>query len=61
MSYDEDEDAYPFDSVKWETKKAWLVVMDERELWFPKSQCEINVKNKIITVPEWLAIEKELE
>jgi hypothetical protein len=55
-----DEDDYYFDFIKWETDKAWLVVMDGKELWFPKSQCSINTKKKIIIIPDWLATEKEL-
>jgi hypothetical protein len=43
------------------TDKAWLVVIDGKESWFPKSKCSVNMKRKLITVPEWLAVEKELE
>lgn len=48
-----------------ETEKAWLVSDNgEREsaIWIPKSQAEIEPKGKayILTLPEWLAIEKAL-
>ena len=29
-------------------------------VWLPKSQCQWDIEDKIMTMPEWLAIEKEL-
>jgi hypothetical protein len=29
-------------------------------VWLPKSQCQWDIDDKIMTMPEWLAIEKEL-
>ena len=55
-----------FTSVLAETFKAWLIrfPMDKKlisqECWLPKSQCTIDMKNKIIEVPEWLINEKDL-
>lgn len=44
-------------SIKHETPKAWLAIMeDDREIWFPKSQCELN--DGVLSVPEWLMKEK---
>lgn len=48
-----------------ETKHAIFViiqddVIDTIAVWLPKSQIEIDKKRKIITMPEWLATEKEL-
>lgn len=48
-----------------ETKHAIYVViqddvMDTIAVWLPKSQVEVDEKRKVITMPEWLAEEKEL-
>lgn len=47
-----------------ETKHAIYVVIesgfDEIAVWLPKSQVEVDEQRKIITVPSWLAVEKEL-
>lgn len=57
-----------FHAVKSETKAAWLIdfgmkedSLDDVEHWLPKSQCSLNREKKLIQVPEWLAIEKEIE
>lgn len=48
-----------------ETKHAIYVViqddvMDTIAVWLPKSQIEVDEKRKVITLPEWLATEKDL-
>ena len=48
-----------------ETKHAIRViieqnVMDEYAVWLPKSEIEVDEKRKVITMPEWLAREKDL-
>ena len=47
-----------------ETKHAIYVVIEkgfnEVAVWLPKSQVEVDERKKIITMPSWLAIEKEL-
>ena len=48
-----------------ETEKAWLVSDDgdkKRAIWIPKSQAEIEAKGgaHILTMPEWLALDKRL-
>ena len=47
-----------------ETDKAVRVSDGEHICWLPKSQIEIERRSKaggaIVTMPEWLAIEKEL-
>lgn len=52
---------YHYDNLEHETDEAWLLRMDVYNIWFPKSQCNINEDEEIIEVPEWLAIEKGLE
>lgn len=46
--------------VLFETDKAWRVRDKDtlNEVWIPKSQGEIE--DGLLTIPEWLAIEKEL-
>ncbi len=49
--------------LKHETKAAWLVSDGDRDVWLPKSQCELEHGKDmvcIVTMPEWLAVEKEL-
>ena len=42
-----------------ETEKAWLLEMEDHEMhWFPKSRCALDIDDKTIIVPSWLAIEK---
>jgi hypothetical protein len=49
-----------------ETAQAWLVTdgVPETSVWVPKSQCEISETGfggiMRLTLPEWLAQEKEL-
>lgn len=43
-----------------ETDRAWLFHDGDREVWLPKSQCHWDEGGMIMTVPQWLAIEKEL-
>lgn len=45
-----------------ETEKAYLVVIDGEEFWFPKSLTKIagSKKESFIEMPKWLAVEKGL-
>lgn len=49
-----------YDELVTETEAAWLLSIDGREVWLPKSQCRIYEKTKVIYVPEWLATERDL-
>lgn len=42
------------------TPGSWLVIIAGKRVFCPKSQCEFNEDEGTITMPEWLAIEKEL-
>lgn len=46
--------------IKFEKEKAWLVIsmFTGKEAWVPKFAGELD--GKIITMPEWMAKEKEL-
>ena len=45
--------------LKHETELAWLVDDgDVKPVWIPKSQAEFD--GETLTLPEWLALEKEL-
>jgi len=39
---------------------AWRFFDGTREVWLPKSQCEWDKDANTMTMPEWLAMEKEL-
>lgn len=43
-----------------ETEKAYRFFDGTRTVWVPKSQCEWDDQAKEITMPEWLAKDKEL-
>lgn len=49
-----------FDEVLAETEKAWLIVIGDEKHWLPKSQVEIDLEDRQVTLPKWLAEEKEL-
>lgn len=43
------------------TPRAFLVTFGENKVWLPQNQTEIDEKTKTLTVPFWLAAEKEIE
>lgn len=43
-----------------ETERAFRVYDGAKRVWLPKSQCEYDEANRMMTIPEWLAMEKEL-
>lgn len=43
-----------------ETPDAWYLSTENGEVWFPKSECEIDEGARTICVPEWLAMEEGL-
>lgn len=54
-------DDFGYDRIVKETDKAFLLSIDGDKVWIPKSQCEIDKDRKLITIPLWLAEEKEME
>jgi hypothetical protein len=48
--------------IRHETALAYLVHDGHRDVWIPKSQCEVCTEGKAttITLPEWLAKKTEL-
>lgn len=46
--------------VQGETELAFRFNDGTRVVWLPKSQCQWDVDDKAMTMPEWLAKEKEL-
>jgi len=50
-----------YDELLHETYNAWLLEIWDEEIWFPKSQCDLDEENKTITIPEWLAEKKGLD
>lgn len=61
MARDHEEVTYD-GHVETETDLAWLFEIDGGEqVWFPKSQCELDDSQTSILVPLWLAKAKGLE
>jgi hypothetical protein len=46
--------------LRGETERAFRFYDGKTTVWLPKSQCEWDDLEKIMTMPEWLAKEKEL-
>lgn len=40
--------------ISYETQRAWLVMIDGREHWLPKSHCELSDDDRRIEIPDWL-------
>ncbi len=40
--------------------KAVLFAINGKEVWLARSLIEVDKDDKIVTMPEWLAIEKEI-
>lgn len=51
---------YEYAEMKAETDRAWLLTVENEDIWFPKSQCEVDTKRKTIDVPNWIARQKGL-
>ena len=52
---------FKFIEEQMETARAHLLVMETgEEVWVPKSQIKINWETGEVTMPRWLAEEKEL-
>lgn len=49
---------YDVDEIKVDRDASWLIVIDEEDFWFPKSQCTLSGDETVITVPNWLAQKK---
>ena len=50
-----------FDELKHETEKAYLFVIDEEEVWIPKSVCEeVDEELNIVEIQEWFAEQEGL-
>ncbi len=47
-------------AIEGETEKAYRFNDGARTVWLPKSQCEWDAVAKVMTMPEWVAMEKEL-
>jgi hypothetical protein len=48
------------DGLATQTEKAWCVRHGRKMIWVPKSLAEYDPCDNVITLPEWLAQEKEL-
>ncbi len=50
-----------FDSLDHETDDAYKVIIEDAEIWFPKSECMLEEAINTIDVPGWLVAKKEDE
>jgi hypothetical protein len=46
--------------IRGETERAWRFFDGKIIVWLPKSQCEWDENDKTMTLPVWLAKDKEL-
>lgn len=49
-----------YDGIVRETEKAYLINFDGKKVWLPKSMIEVDIDTMTVTMPENLAIEKEI-
>ncbi len=49
-----------YDRVVHETEKAVLLSIDGKEVWLPRSVIELDTDSKVVTLPEQMALNKEL-
>ena len=49
-----------YDSIEMETEGAILFLIDEEEIWIPRSICVLDEKMKTVTVPVWFAKKNSL-
>lgn len=47
-----------FDEIVHSTDLTWLVDFGFKTEWVPASQCKINEEDKVVEMPEWLAIDR---
>lgn len=50
-----------YDSFISPTPKSFLVTFGDEKVWLPQSLTEICESDNTLTIPWWLAVEKELE
>lgn len=43
-----------------DTEKAYLFVINGKRVWLPKSQIEFDEEDRIVSMPERMAIDREL-
>lgn len=43
-----------------ETKEAYLFKINGKRVWLPKSQIEFDEEDRVVSMPERMAIDKEL-
>lgn len=50
-----------YDDIIHETEAAHLFNFGGKEVWLPRSWCEVDERDKVVSLPEDRAIEKEIE
>lgn len=51
---------YDFVKLDDPAKKAILFRIDGKDVWLPRAHIEVDAEEKVVTMPEWLAIERDL-
>jgi hypothetical protein len=51
-----------FETIKIDNpdKKAILFVINGKDQWLPRSLIEVDRDDKVVTMPEWLAMERKI-
>jgi len=49
-----------YDALLHEGEMAWLIEIDGRQVWLPKSECELDEDDGTIEVPKWICDEEDL-
>ena len=50
-----------YDSFEHETENAYKVIIEDAEIWFPKSEIVLEESTSTIELPGWLITQKEDE
>lgn len=68
MSANDEMHEVPYAEVITSTDLAWYIdfgdgdgMDDGTKAWLPMSQCELDSDNKVVWIPYWLLVDKELE
>ncbi|MHC4310923.1 MAG: hypothetical protein ACYSW3_00445 [Planctomycetota bacterium] len=53
--------AITYEELLRETDGAYLLRIDGKDHWFPKTQCRVEESHQLVEIPIWLAISRGLE
>ncbi len=58
LDMEDDYAVYPVERLVRETNLAWLMVIEGREIWLPKSKCCYRRLTNEVAVPDWIAVDR---